>query len=207
VSASRVLLLDTSVRGRVMTAVAVTADGAWQVEWVDIRDAELDTGLPARIAATLGDPRGIDGVVVTLGPGSYTGVRAGIAAAAGLTAARSLPLHGLSTIELVAAGAPPGSAVAWAGIDAGRGGLYVARVLLDAASGRPVSADDATRVEAASWAPPADEPLVMLETLDGTRMTRAVAIAVAVAMDRPALDLSAVEPATVAHGQAAERRV
>ena len=44
----------------------------------------------------------IDAVVVTMGPGSYTGLRVGLSSAKGIAYALSKPLIGLSTLELLA---------------------------------------------------------------------------------------------------------
>lgn len=44
----------------------------------------------------------LDGLAVTIGPGAFTGVRIGLAAAHGLALARSLPCVGLTTLEAVA---------------------------------------------------------------------------------------------------------
>ena len=53
----------------------------------------------------------VDGaVVVVTGPGTYTGVRAGMAAALGIAHARGLPLHGIGSLEVVASAATPEAA-------------------------------------------------------------------------------------------------
>lgn len=195
----RALLIDTSTRGRVLSATATREGDEWRMESLDASAGDLDSGLPARIAAALDGGRALDAVVVTLGPGSYTGVRAGIAAAAGLSAALGVPLHGLGSAELLACAAPSGGTAVWAGIDAGRGGLYATRVALDARTGQPAECNDAVRVDAATWQPPAAEPLVVLDSIDRVALERAVRASFALALDRPPLDLTATEPITVSH--------
>ena len=68
----------------------------------------------------------IDRIAVTVGPGSFTGIRIGLATARGLALALARPLIGLSTLEVLAAGVPAaerdGSILA--ALDAGRGRLY-----------------------------------------------------------------------------------
>ncbi len=72
---------------------------------------------------------GLDRIAVTTGPGSFTGVRIGIAMARGLRLAAGLPIVTLTTLEAIAANvAKPdgsGSAAIVAAIDARRGEVYV----------------------------------------------------------------------------------
>jgi tRNA threonylcarbamoyladenosine biosynthesis protein TsaB len=49
----------------------------------------------------------LDAVAVTVGPGSYTGIRVGLAAAKGIALARGIPLIGVTTLEAVARAAHP----------------------------------------------------------------------------------------------------
>ena len=65
----------------------------------------------------------LDGVGVVIGPGSFTGVRVGLAAAKGLCEAAGLGLVGVSRLEVLAeaGGLSDGFAV----LDAGRGEFYV----------------------------------------------------------------------------------
>lgn len=54
----------------------------------------------------------LDRIAVTLGPGSFTGLRVGLAFAKGLGAALSIPVIGVGTLEALAASAPEAEEVA-----------------------------------------------------------------------------------------------
>lgn len=68
----------------------------------------------------------VDRFAVTVGPGSFTGIRIGLATARGLALALKRPLIGLSTLEVLAAGVPAAErdGPILAALDAGRGRLY-----------------------------------------------------------------------------------
>lgn len=74
----------------------------------------------------------LDAIAVTRGPGSFTGLRVGLATAQGLSLARDLPVTGVTTLEAAAFGvcrareAPPnGACNIVAAIDTRRADVYV----------------------------------------------------------------------------------
>lgn len=86
--------------------------------------AVIDEAL-AKAGSTYAD---LGAIVVAVGPGSFTGVRVGVAAARGLALALGVPAVGVTTLEALARQAreeSPGRPVL-ARIEAGRGQAYVA---------------------------------------------------------------------------------
>ena len=67
----------------------------------------------------------VDVLAVVAGPGSFTGLRVGLAAAKGLAEILQKPLVALSALELVAAGSKLGADVVIAALDAGRGDVFL----------------------------------------------------------------------------------
>ncbi len=76
-------------------------------------------------------PSDLDGLVVSLGPGSFTGLRIGLGVAKGLALAQNLPLVGVPTLEVVARPHQAQRRPIWAILQAGRGricaGYYLRR--------------------------------------------------------------------------------
>lgn len=72
------------------------------------------------------DRRAASMIAVTIGPGSFTGVRVGLAAARGLAVALDIPLAGISTTTTLLAQAPKCSRLAVAAIDSRLGDWFCA---------------------------------------------------------------------------------
>jgi len=75
---------------------------------------------------------GLAGLAVALGPGSFTGLRIGLAVAKGLALARGLPLVGVPTLDIVACSCAPLSP---------HNGVLFLRAILEAGRGRFCVAD------------------------------------------------------------------
>ena len=104
-----------------------------------VRDAVADAAKEAG-----GGFEAIDRIGVTVGPGSFTGLRVGLAFAQGLGAALDRPVVGVSTLDALAASVDQAGLVA-AVIDARRGQVY-ARLFRD---GAPLGEAEALSLETA----------------------------------------------------------
>jgi tRNA threonylcarbamoyladenosine biosynthesis protein TsaB len=100
------------------------------------REAMIQAGLPFSALERIG---------VTVGPGSFTGLRVGLAFAKGLGLALGKPVVGVGVLEALAASEPHGG-LTLAVIDARRGQVYL-QAFRD---GRAVMAPDALPLETAA---------------------------------------------------------
>lgn len=94
----------------------------------------------------------LDRIAVTVGPGSFTGVRAGLAAARGLALASNIPAIGILTTAALAAAVPQEerhtATRILAAIDTKRGDLYVQQFETDGAPCEPPAAMAAAALSA-----------------------------------------------------------
>lgn len=123
----RVLIVDTSLG--LCTAGVFAVEGG-EARALGLRSEAMAKGHQERLAglardavAEAGGFDAIERIGVAVGPGSFTGLRVGLAFAQGLGAALGRPVVGISTLDALAASAEPGSATA-ALIDARRGQVY-----------------------------------------------------------------------------------
>jgi tRNA threonylcarbamoyl adenosine modification protein YeaZ len=117
-----ILALDTSTAA--CTAALLERDGTI----VASRDEVIGRGHAERLVPMIEEM--LDGhvparILVGVGPGSFTGLRVGIAAAHGMAIGWSIPLSGMNSLALLAAAAPPGEGKIVAAMAGGHGELFV----------------------------------------------------------------------------------
>lgn len=126
----RVLIVDTALGA---CSAGVVEDGrllGLRTELMTKGHQERLAGMARDAVAEAGGGFGaVDRIGVTVGPGSFTGLRVGLAFAQGLGAALDRPVVGVSTLDALAVSAPTEGLVA-AVIDARRGQVY-ARLFRD----------------------------------------------------------------------------
>lgn len=115
---SLILAFDTATD---RATSALVGDGELLGERVS-RASTLLSDVDALLRQAGAHPRDITGLAVGIGPGSFTGIRIGLAAARGLALALDVPAAGVSTLDALAAGAPGAIPV----IDAKRHEVFVA---------------------------------------------------------------------------------
>ncbi|HEV7678795.1 MAG TPA: tRNA (adenosine(37)-N6)-threonylcarbamoyltransferase complex dimerization subunit type 1 TsaB [Candidatus Dormibacteraeota bacterium] len=192
-----ILALDTSSRRRALVLLA-DPDGTVRAAR-PLTGRDLDRELPPALAALLAIANP-GAVACVMGPGSYTGLRVGIATALGLAHARDLPLHGIPALDVVARAAradTAGTRDIEAVAEAGRGALYVARYRRD---GTVLTLlDPPRRVESGGWQPHDGAEPVSIDSILGThdgsaRAAEALAQAAVEAATAPPLPRSGLEP-------------
>jgi tRNA threonylcarbamoyladenosine biosynthesis protein TsaB len=126
----RVLAIDTALEACAAAVLDTVSGAVLASESVSMARGHAEALMPliagVMDAATI-EFSSLDRVAVTVGPGSFTGLRVGIAAARGIALVAGKPAVGLSTLAVLAAphiaAGPPATVVA--AIDARHGHVYL----------------------------------------------------------------------------------
>ncbi len=116
------LALDTSTRGvglALFDGAQIIHESTWMCH--NHHTVELAPAIDEALSKSRLRPKDIGAVTVALGPGSFTGLRIGLALAKGLAIVRHIPLIGIPTLEILAAGQAPSGLPMIAALRAGRG--------------------------------------------------------------------------------------
>jgi tRNA threonylcarbamoyladenosine biosynthesis protein TsaB len=116
------LALDTSTE---QVGVAVLDGGQIVAEWIWLARQYHTVELAPAVAQVLRNSGTemdhLEAIAVAMGPGSYTALRVGLALAKGMAVSRGLPLIGVRTLDVLAAGQPVSQLPLAAVLRAGRG--------------------------------------------------------------------------------------
>lgn len=131
----RVLAIESAMMGG---SVAILENQTLLAEdSLDVRQRTAQTLSPAmqRLLRDVGwKPRDVELVAVTVGPGSFTGLRIGVTAAKTFAYATGAGVLGVNTLEVLAAQVPVSAQHLWAVINAERAQLFAAAFRADRAS-------------------------------------------------------------------------
>jgi tRNA threonylcarbamoyladenosine biosynthesis protein TsaB len=125
----QILAIDTSTVG---CSVAIWRDdGIVSRNWEEMALGQSEALVPM-LKDTMADAKatfkGLDALAVTIGPGAFTGLRIGLAAARGMALALSVPCLSVTTLEALAYGVDPsirsGNTILTA-LDSKRSDIYV----------------------------------------------------------------------------------
>jgi tRNA threonylcarbamoyl adenosine modification protein YeaZ len=154
-------------------SVALVRDGAVVMERSAAGGRGQSSALAPMVASVLAGAcvaaADLDGIAVTVGPGSFTGIRAALALAHGLALGAGRPVVGVTVAEALAAALPGGRRAVWCAIDSRRGrvfldtGAVASAVALDdlpAAAGPVAVTGDAAVAVAARMAARGDDVLL-----------------------------------------------
>lgn len=154
--ATHVLAIDTSLAPGTVAAVGPGDRMADRVLPEAVEHARLLAAAVAEVVAEAGwRLADTEVVAVITGPGSFTGLRVGVATAKALAWASGSRLVGMSACEVIAVGTAAslgrGPVAVHVAFDAGRGELFVARVVPDVARAGGWSVEPGRLAAAAEW--------------------------------------------------------
>jgi tRNA threonylcarbamoyladenosine biosynthesis protein TsaB len=120
------LAVDTSTR-TIGLALYDGAQVAYELAWTsnDFHTVELAPTVATMLERCDLDVSALQAIAVATGPGSFTGLRIGLALAKGLALVRHIPLIGIPTLDALAAAQPKMNLPMAAVLRAGRGRLAV----------------------------------------------------------------------------------
>jgi len=171
----RILALETSAKA---CSAAVTEDGQVAASSFQCSGLTHSRTLMPIVEAMLKNAgltaADCDAVAVANGPGSFTGIRIGIAAAKGLAFALDKPAVGVSTLEAMAVPLSHLDAVVICAMDARRGQIYNALFRVRGGRRYRLSPDRAISLEelAKELKGPNTPPLPQIVAGDGARLCR-----------------------------------
>ena len=116
-----ILAIDTATRWLGLAlhdGTAVVAELGWRC--LNNHTIELTPNLQKMMQRANVSAADLTGIAVAVGPGSYTGLRVGLAMAKGLALANQTPLLGIGTLDIVAAAFGPFPGQLWLVAEAGR---------------------------------------------------------------------------------------
>lgn len=102
----KILAIDTALGATAACVFEAGAEAPEQAESIVMQRGHAEALLPLVqrvLAGVEGGIAAIGRVAVTVGPGSFTGIRVGVAAARAIALARSVPVVGVSTLSALAA--------------------------------------------------------------------------------------------------------
>ena len=142
------LLIETSGRaGKVGLARGGSVARAADLDATRRHARDLTPALDGLLRAEGLGPRDLTGVMVSVGPGSYTGLRVGVMAAKALAYATGCRLVPVGTFAAIAEQAPAEAGVLWVIADALREQVYTQRFERNPETGRLVPSHGGVQIE------------------------------------------------------------
>ncbi len=141
--ALNLLAVDTSTRSvglALFNGVQVLGELSWTSQ--DYHSVELAPAVADLLAKCQIKANDLAALAVALGPGSFTGLRIGLALAKGLALARRLPIVGIPTLDILAAGQAVLDIPMAAVLQAGRGRLAVGWYQVSAGTWRSIAQNE-----------------------------------------------------------------
>ena len=151
-----ILAVDTSGKNGSIALVRFAGEAPQTLAIVPLEGGTFSAQLVPQIATLLEQQQlskhGIDAFAVASGPGSFTGLRVGLAAIKALAEVLQKPIVAVSLLEALARSAPDASGQILAVLDAGRGELYAGTFKIQNGTVTCISEELNTAAEFASQA-------------------------------------------------------